>query len=75
MGRWLDKQAQAMSVAPVAVSAGDVDGVDEGGGESFGAFHQVLCYHFRYHNNGKYARIATDVKELKHYIYQTVKWT
>ena len=34
VGRWLHKQAQAMSAAPVAVSAVDVDGVDEGGGES-----------------------------------------
>ena len=53
VGCRFDEQAQAMSAAPVAVPAGDVDGVDESGGESFGAFPRVPCYHFRYHDYGK----------------------
>ena len=65
VGCRLDKQAQAMSASSIAVPAGDVDGVEEGGGESSGAFRGVPCYHFRYHNNEKHARIDGKRQETK----------
>ena len=37
---WFHKKAQVVSTASIAVSAGNVDGVDEGGGGSLGAFHR-----------------------------------
>ena len=40
VGCRFDEQAQAMSAAPVPVPAGDIDGVDEGGGESIGGVSQ-----------------------------------
>ena len=54
-GGGFHKKAQAVSAASVAVATGNVDGVDESGGESLGAFLGCWCYHFRYHNYGKYA--------------------
>ena len=61
----LHKKAQAVSAAPVAVAPRDVDGVDEGGGESLGAFHRHCSYHFCYHNFGKYVRIAAERQGTK----------
>ena len=55
-GGGLHKKAQALSAASIAVAAGNVDGVDEGGGESLGAFHQFWCYHFHCHNYRECAR-------------------
>ena len=70
-GRGLDKKAQAVSAASIVVTAGTVEGVDEGGRESLGPFHRCYGYHFRYHNYGKYARIAEKPQETKN-VYLSV---
>ena len=64
-GGGFDKKAQAVSTTSIAVAPGNVDGVDEGGGESLGAVHRRSHYHLSYHNYGKYARIAKKRQETK----------
>ena len=43
-----DEETQSETAAPVAVAAGGLDGLDEGGGEHVGSFHGGFHYSFLY---------------------------
>ena len=71
-----DEETQAEAAASVAVPAGDVDGLDEGGGQHGGAFERFrggFHYSFQYVEESRWSVPGWHAKRLELYVYQLLK--